>query len=139
MVNEMKRIVFALLLFPVVAHAQCVETRDSTGDVISRSCVTKPLSAQDLNTLNDLAAQSQQQNAQQQDDEKKLADQAAYNRTMSQWEQVEPKCAQVEGSSGNSVRYKGKKLTLEKCQQLRGIIERLQNEASKEGLATPID
>lgn len=128
-----------LLFFPIVAHAQCVETRDSIGRVISQSCVTRPLSAQDLDTLNNLAAQSQQQNAQQQDDEKKQADQATYNRTMSQWEQVEPKCAQVETSSGGSVSYKGKKLTLEKCQQLRSIIERLQNEARKEGLATPID
>lgn len=124
---------FSLLLLPVVAHTQCVETRDSTDDVIARSCVTKPLSAQDLNTLNDLAAQSQQQNIQQQDDEKKQADQVTYNRTMSQWGQIEPKCAQIEASSGDSVSYKDKKLTLEKCQQLRGIIERLQNEASKKG------
>lgn len=77
MVNEMKRAIFALLLFPVVAHAQCVETRDSTGDVISRSCVTKPLSAQDLNTLNDLAAQSQQK-----EEANKLADQ----KHMEEWE-----------------------------------------------------
>lgn len=68
---------FSLLLLPVVAHAQCVETRNSTGDVIARSCVTKPLSAQDLNTLNDLAAQSQQQ-----DKDNKLADQ----KHMEEWE-----------------------------------------------------
>lgn len=131
----MKRIFFSLLLLPTMAHAQCVETRDSVGRIISRSCVTHPLSAHDLNALNDFAAENQKQKAQQQDDEKKRAAQESYNSTMTQWEDIEPKCAEAEATN-RTINYEGKHLNAERCRNLRKIIDQIQKQADLQGLDT---
>lgn len=132
----MKYKICSLLLFvPIVAHAQCVETRNSRGDVISRSCVTHPLSAQDLDTLNELAAQSQKNNSQQTYEETQQADQASYNNTMAQWEDIEPRCSQAEATN-RTINYKGKHLNAERCHNLRKIIDQIQKQAAQQGLDT---
>ncbi|BBC80875.1 putative fatty acyl-CoA reductase CG5065 [Acetobacter orientalis] len=82
-----------------------------------------------------MAAQSQKNNSQQTYEETQQADQASYNNTMAQWEDIEPKCSQAEATN-RTINYKGKHLTAERCRTLRNTIDQLQKQADMQGLDT---
>ncbi|OUI79705.1 hypothetical protein [Acetobacter orientalis] len=85
--------------------------------------------------MNELVAQSQQNNSQQQNEEAQKADQATYNSTMAQWEDIEPKCAEAEATN-RTINYNGKHLNTERCSNLRKIIDQIQKQADLQGLDT---